>query len=103
MCTIGHRVRGVDLGAGLVAEDPERQHRGVDGAVLVDDRGDQRAVRGDVVGVELPGVHRCGSGRLDEGHLLVESVGITCGQHHRRPGSQKPRKFNADLAAAAQN
>ena len=37
------------------------------------------------------------------GDLLVEPVGIACGQHHRRPGSQQPRKFNADLAAAAQN
>jgi hypothetical protein len=37
-------MRGVGLGAGLVAEDPESQHRGVDGAVVGDDRGNQRAV-----------------------------------------------------------
>ena len=60
----GHRVVGIGLGAGLVAEDPEGQHCGADGAVVGDDRGDQRAVRGQVVGVELPGVHRCRRRRL---------------------------------------
>ena len=49
----GHGVGGVGLGAGLVAEDPERQHRGADRAVLGDDRVDQRAVRRQVVGVEF--------------------------------------------------
>ena len=42
------RVRGVDLGTRLVAEDPERHHRGADRAVLGDDRLDEtvRARRG---------------------------------------------------------
>ncbi len=38
------RMRSVCLGAGLVAEDAEGQHRGVDGAVFGDDRRDERTM-----------------------------------------------------------
>ncbi len=88
---------------GLVAEDPEGQHRDADGAVLGDDRGDQPTVGGNVIGVEFPGVHP-GRPRLAQGGRLgVEPVGATCGQHHRRPRGQAPREFDADLAAPAEN
>ena len=40
----GHRMRGIGLGAALVAEDPKGQHRGVDRAVLGDDRGNEWTV-----------------------------------------------------------
>ncbi len=99
----GHGVGGVGFGAGLVAQDSEGQHRGADGAVLGDDRGDQRAVRGQVVGVELPGVHRGGAGGFERVDLFSEPVGVACGQHDRRSRCQKPRQLDADLAAAAQN
>ncbi len=99
----GDRVRGVGLGAGLVAEDAEGQHRGADGSVFGDDRGDQRAVRGQVVGVELPGVHRRGARGFERGDLVIELIGFACGQHHRRSGRQAPCELDADLAAAAQD
>lgn len=99
----GHRVRRVCLGAGLVAEYPEGQHRGADGAVLGNERSDQRAVCGQVVGVELPGVHRYSASCAECGGLVGELIGVPRGQHHRRPGSQASREFAADLAAAAEN
>jgi hypothetical protein len=99
----GHRVRGVGLGAGLVAEYPEGQHRGVDRAVVGEHRRDKRAVRVQVVGVELPGVHGRRTGGDQGGDLLGELVGLACRQYHRRPGSQAPREFHTDLAAAAED
>jgi len=60
-------------------------------------------VRGQIVGVELPGMHRRGTGSKARRDLLVEPVGGAGRQDHRRPGSQPPSKLNADLAAATQN
>jgi hypothetical protein len=40
----GQRMRSISLGAALVAEDPEGQHRGVNRAVLGNDRGNERTV-----------------------------------------------------------
>ena len=99
----GQRVRGVGLGAGLVAEDPEGQHRGVDRAVLGDDRRDERAVRIQVVGIEFPGVHGRRAGGEHGGDLLGELVCFACREHHRRPGRQPPREFDTDLAATAED
>ena len=96
-------VRGVVFGAGLVAEDAERQHRGADRAVLGDDRRDQRAVRGQVVGVELAHVHRRRARRPHGRDLLVELVGAPRRQHHGRAGGQPRGQLDADLAAAAEN
>jgi len=40
----------------------------------------------------------------DQGRDLVgQLVGFACRQYHRRPGSQAPREFNTDLAAAAED
>ena len=99
----GHGVGGVDLGARLIAEDPEGQHRGADRAVIGNDRGDQRAVRSQIVGVEVPGLHRRGTGGKAERDLLVEPVGGAGRQDQRRPGRQPLGKFDTDLAAATQN
>ncbi len=102
---VQHRrgMRGVLLGAGLVAEHPERQHRRADRAVVGHDRRHQRSVRGQVVGVELADVHLGRTGLLEGGDLLGEPVGAAGGQHHGGAGSQPPREFGADLAAAAEN
>ena len=94
---------GVGLGAGLVAEDPEGQHGGVDRAVLGDDLVEHRRMRGQVVGVEPLDVHGHGTGRPQRGNLLVKAVAVTGGQHHRRPRCQSQGKFGADLAATAEN
>ena len=64
---------------------------------------DQRAVRIQVVGVELPGEHRSRPGRADRRDLFVEPVRAARGEHHRRAGSKPARKFGADLTAAAKN
>ena len=98
-----HGVGHVGFGAGLVAEDPERQHRGADRAMLGHDRGDQRAVRRQVVRVEFPHVNGGGAGRPHRGDLLGEVVGSTGRQHDGRAGGQPPGEFGADLAAAAEN
>lgn len=99
----GDRVRGVGLGASLVAQDSEGQHRGADGPVVGDDRGDQGGVRGQVVGVEFPGVDRGGAGRFERADLVSELIGAARGQHHRRPGGQASRQLDPDFAASAQD
>nr|BBX76476.1 hypothetical protein MFLOJ_02630 [Mycobacterium florentinum] len=99
----GHRVSGIGLGAGLIAEDPEGEHRGADGPVLGDDCCDQWGVRGQVVGIEFAGVNRLRAGLVQRLYLLIELIGSACGQHHRRAWSEPSRQLNADLAAAAQN
>ena len=60
-----HRMRGVGLGTALVAENPERQHRGGDRTVFGDKRIDQRAVGREIVGIEGRGMHRRGARRAD--------------------------------------
>ena len=60
-------------------------------------------MRGQIVGVEFPGVHRGGAGGFDGGDLVTKLVGLPCSQHHRGLGSQAPGEFDADLAAAAEN
>ena len=96
-------VRGILFGAGLVAEHSERQHRRAERPVVGHDRRHQRSVRGQVVGVEFPDVHLGRPGLLQRGDLLGEPVGAAGRQHHGGAGSQPPREFGADLAAAAEN
>lgn len=97
------RVGRVGFGAILLAEDAERQHRGVDRSVLAGQSLDEWAVRGKVVGVELRGVHVPGSGGPHRRDLRTELVGAAGGQHHRGFRSQPPRQFDADLTAAAED
>ena len=91
------------FGAILLAEDAERQHRGVDPPELADQPLDERAVRGQVVGVELRGAYLPGSGGLHRRDLRTEPVGAAGGKHHRGPRSQPRRQFDADLTAAAED
>ena len=77
VCTIAAGVPGVLLGAGLVAQDAERQHRGADRAVLGDDRLDQRCMGREVVGVEFTHVHGGGARRPHGRDLVVELVGAS--------------------------
>ena len=98
----GDGVRGVALGATLVAEDAERQHRGVDRAVLGNDRIDQRAVRFQVVGVEFDANHPRRSGRADA--AICRRAGRRCGPPIRSTArGESDREFDADFAAAAEN
>ena len=99
----GRGVAGVGFGPGLIAEHPERQHRGADRTVLGHDRGDQRAVRRQVVRVEFPHVYGGGAGRPHGRDLLIEPVGATRREHDRRAAGQPQGEFGADLAAAAEN
>ena len=81
------RVRGVFLGAGLVAENPECEHGGADRAVVGHDRGNQGCVRGDVVGVEVADVDLGRTGLLDGCHLRGELFGGARGQYTVAPGA----------------
>ena len=94
---------GILLGARLVAEHSERQHRRADRPVVGHDRRHQRSVRGQVVAVELADVDRGHPGLLEGGDLLGEPVGAAGGEHHGGAGRQQLREFGADLAAAAEN
>ena len=96
-------VRGVLLGAGLVAEHAECQHRRADRAVVGHDRGHQRRVRGQFVGVELANVDLGRTCLLEGGDLLGQPVGTAGGQHHGCAWRQQLREFDADLAAATEN
>jgi hypothetical protein len=60
-------------------------------------------VRGDVVGVEFPGVHRFGARGEQHGFLVLELSGVARRQHHDRSWRQASREFNTDLAATAEN
>ena len=96
-------VPGVLLGAGLVAQDAERQHRGADRAVLGDDRVDQRCMGRKVVGVEFTHVHG-GGARLPHGRdLLVELVGAAGRSTTVAPDASRVRQLQPDLAAATEN
>ena len=96
-------MRRVTLGAGLIAQNPEGKHRDADGSVLGEELVDQRPVRGEVVGVELAGVHGGGTRGPHHRHLLAEPIGAAGGEHHRRPGCQSLGEFESDLAAAPEN
>ena len=96
-------MRGVLLGAGLVAEHSESEHRRADRAVVGHDRGHQRRVRGQVIGVERADVNLGRSRLLEGGDLLGKPVGTASRQHHRCAGGQQLREFDADLAAATEN
>jgi len=57
--------------------------------VIGDDRGDQRTVRGQIVGVELPGMHRRGTGSTADRYLLVEPVGGAAARITVAPGASR--------------
>lgn len=63
---------------------------------------DHGGVCGDVVGVELAGVHRGRTRVAYRGHLGFEPVGAARGQHHGVARCQPNRQFGADLAASAE-
>ena len=91
------------LGAGLVAENAERQHRGTDRAVIGDDGVDEGTVRLQGVGIELAHRDGGGTGGGHRGDLLVEIIGAAGGQHHRRARRQPRRQLEPDLAASAED
>ena len=96
-------MRGVGLGQRLVAQDAERQHRGADGTVVGDDRGDQRAVRGQVVGVELHGVDGRGPGRLTAATWSASRSAPRAASTTVRLAASGSRELDPDFAAAAQD
>ena len=99
----GRRVPRILLRAGLVAQDAERQHRGADRAVLGDDRFDQWCMGRKVVGIEFAHVHSGGPGGPHGRGLVVELVGATRRQQHRRAGRQPRGQLQPDFAAATEN
>ncbi|PXY22344.1 hypothetical protein BAY60_20975 [Prauserella muralis] len=101
----GEGVRGVALGARLVAQHAERGHHDVNGPVAGDDLGEHGLVGGHVVGVELDARHR-GGARLAQGRLLGVQVVAAPGRQHELPRTlpREPyRDGQADLTAPAQD
>ncbi|GAB1814572.1 hypothetical protein MUNTM_36110 [Mycobacterium sp. MUNTM1] len=60
-------------------------------------------MRGQVVGVELPGVDRRRAGGFEHVDLLSELIGPAGGQHDRRAPREESAQLDPDLAAAAQD
>ena len=99
----GDRMCGVLLGPGLVTENAEGQDRGADRPVPGLDLVHQRNVRGQVVGVELAGLHVGSARRPDRLHLVGQLVGPAGRKHHRVARRQPDGQFQADLAPAAED
>ena len=98
-----YRMRRVSLGAGLIAEDAEGQHGGADSSVFPDQLFHQRAMRMQVVGIELGSMHGLSPGRSYRRDLRDEVIGAAGGQHDGRSRRQSRGEFKADLATAAEN
>ncbi|MDT7732058.1 MAG: hypothetical protein QOK45_2311, partial [Mycobacterium sp.] len=74
-----------------------------DGAVFGDDRFDQWSMGRKVVCIEFAHVHSRGSGGPHSLGLVVEFVGATCDQQHRRPRGEPCGQLQPDFAAATEN
>ena len=78
-------VRDVVLGAGLVAEDAERDEHDVQRTEAGHDVVEHLALAVEVVGVELDPMDRGRAGVAQAALGLVEVVGATSGEDHRAP------------------
>ena len=86
--------RGWDVIATMRRPDP---------AVFGDQPFHQRAVRGEVVGVELDGVHGRRTGVAHRGDLVAQPGGVAGGEHHGGAGGEPAGQFQTDLAATAKD
>lgn len=98
----GDGVSRVLLGACLVAENPERENRDRQWAVFVGDGPEHRLVDGEVVGVELDALDRCGA-RIEKELTLRHQVGAPPRRQHDDAATSQPgRHLEAYLAAPTQ-